>query len=221
MILLTLGRVLRATAASAALSSLIAIAKRKKEMSKTYNGINSYVYLHHTDKFVVLPVIPESIQDQMTSTFSTTNPLARSAPIFAYSNSGPRTMQISLTLHREMMTQVNLGVSNLNVEVGDDYVDTIIKELQSIAVPKYAANNKMVNPPMVSLRIGNEIFIKGVVSGNVGVEYKLPILENDKYAQVVISFPISEVDPYDATTIAQQGSFRGLDTSLDRRISFS
>ena len=221
MILLTLGRVLQATAASAALSSLIAIAKRKKEMSKTYNGINSYVYLHHTDKFVVLPVIPESIQDQMTSTFSTTNPLARSAPIFAYSNSGPRTMQISLTLHREMMTQVNLGVSNLNVEVGDDYVDTIIKELQSIAVPKYAANNKMVNPPMVSLRIGNEIFIKGVVSGNVGVEYKLPILENDKYAQVVISFPISEVDPYDATTIAQQGSFRGLDTSLDRRISFS
>ena len=221
MILLTLGRVLRATAASAALSSLIAIAKRKKEMSKTYNGINSYVYLHHTDKFVVLPVIPESIQDQMTSTFSTTNPLARSAPIFAYSNSGPRTMQISLTLHREMMTQVNLGVSNLNVEIGDDYVDTIIKELQSIAVPKYAANNKMVNPPMVSLRIGNEIFIKGVVSGNVGVEYKLPILENDKYAQVVISFPISEVDPYDATTIAQQGSFRGLDTSLDRRISFS
>ena len=159
MILLSLGRMLRATAVSAALSTLISIAKRKKDAGKTYNGINSYIYLHHTDKFVVLPVIPESIQDQMTSTFSTTNPLARSAPIFAYSNSGPRTMQISLTLHREMMTQVNLGVSNLNVDIGDDYVDTIIKELQSMAVPKYAANNKMVNPPMVSLRIGNEIFI--------------------------------------------------------------
>ena len=45
------------------------------------------------------------------------------------------------------MTQINYGVSNLSVELGDDYVDTIIKQLQAVALPSYKAASKMVNPP--------------------------------------------------------------------------
>ena len=178
-------------------------------LNNTFSMIDNYIYLYHTDKFIVLPGYPESIQDTMTSTFDQTNPLARSAPLFTYSGSGPRTVQISLPFHREMMQQINYGVSNFNIEIGDDYVDTIIKELQSISVPRYVATQKMVNPPMVALRLGDDIFIKGIVSGAISVTYNLPILENNKYAKVDVSFQITEIDPYSAETIAREGSLRG------------
>lgn len=113
---------------------------------------------------------------------------------------------------------VNQGRSNLNVELGDDYVDTIIKNLQACALPSYKAASKMVNPPAVAVRFGNEIFIKGIVQGGVTVTYKLPLLENNKYALVDIGFQVIETDPYDAESVAQNGSFRGLDKTIERRL---
>ena len=181
-----------------------------------FNMIDNYLYMYHIGydpktgqkgSFVVLPTYPEQIQDSLGSTFAESTPLARSAPIYSYSRSGPRSMTITLQLHRDMMTQINYGVSNLNVELGDDYVDTIIKSLQACALPTYSAVDKMIDPPLVSLRFGNEIFIKGIINGAVSVTYKLPILDDNKYAQVEVSFQIYEVDPYDAQTVMEKGSF--------------
>lgn len=186
--------------------------------TKSFNLIENYIYLFHLDKFVVLPTVPESIQDTMSSTFSQTNILSRSAPLLAYSYSGPRTLQITLNLHRDLMSQINYGVSNLNVEMGDDYVDTIIKSLQAIALPRYETAGKLVNPPMIFIRFGNDIAIKGVVQGGVSTTYNLPLLENGKYSQVAISFTVVEIDPYDAETVMSSGSFRGLNTTLERRV---
>lgn len=183
--------------------------------------IDNYIYLYHLDKFLLLPTYPEQISDSNSASFASSNPLSRSAPIFAYSYSGPRTVQINLQLHRDLMTQLNYNVSNVNlneVELGDDYVDFLAKAIQSIVLPKYTATTKMVNPPMVALRFGNEIYIKGIVNGSVTVTYSGPILENNKYAIVDISFQIAEVDPYDAETVMTQGSFRGLNKTLERRI---
>lgn len=186
-----------------------------------FDLITNYIYLYHIDKFIVLPTYPETIQDTLNSTFQQTNALARSAPIFTYSNSGPRSMQITLNLHRDLMTQINYGVSNINlneVDIGDDYIDTMIKQLQAIALPAYATAEKMVNPPMVALRFGNEIYIKGVVTSGITVTYGLPLLANDKYASVSVSFSVSEVDPYDANSVMVNGSFRGLNKTLERRL---
>ena len=105
-----------------------------------------------------------------------------------------------------------------------DYVDVLTRQIQAIAVPRYSASEKMVDPPMVAVRIGNEIYIKGIVNGAVSVAYSGPIInmsydsiaKNDKYAIVEISFTVSEVDPYGADEIANVGSFRGLNTSLER-----
>lgn len=180
--------------------------------------IENYIYLYHLDTFVILPTYPESITDTVSSTFASTSILARSAPIYSYSYSGPRDVQISLSLHRDMMTQINYGVSKLNVDIGDDYVDTIIKQLQAIALPKYAANSKMVNPPMIAVRLGNELFIKGVVNGGITTTYNLPLLQDNKYARVQISFNVSEVDPYDAESVVTQGSLRGLSRTLERNL---
>lgn len=63
---------------------------------------------------------------------------------------------------------------------------------------------------MVAVRLGNEIFIKGIVNGAITVTYGKPILVNNKYSQVTVSFSVTEVDPYDAATIASNGSFRGV-----------
>lgn len=178
---------------------------------RTFNLIDNYIYLFHTDEYILIPTYPDSIQDSMRSSFSETNALSRSAPVFSYSNSGPRRVQVSLNLHRDMMEAINYNSSNMIIEdLDDDYVDTLIKKLQSIVLPKYTATSKSVIPPMIAVRFGNEIFIKGVVNDTISVTYEKPILENNKYAQVSISFFVSEIDPYDAESVQEQGSFRGL-----------
>ena len=189
--------------------------------------IDNYLYIYHIGynnqtgqkgQFVVLPTYPETIQDSLQSSFAESTPLSRSAPIYSYSKSGPRSMQINLQFHRDMMTEINYGVSNMNIELGDDYVDTIIRNLQACALPSYKTASKMVDPPMIALRFGNEIFIKGIINGGVTVTYKPPILDNNKYAQVDVGFTVYETDPYDAETVAQVGSFRGMSQTLERRL---
>lgn len=182
-------------------------------MGKSYMMPDNYIYISHLGEdgeYLMLPVYPDSIQDSMQSTFAQENALSRSAPVFTYSNSGPRSIQISLSLHRDLMDDVNTGASNVQLEAGEDYVDALIRKLQAIALPKYNLNNKAVEPPLVALRLGNEIFIKGIVSGGVTVTYTKPILSNGRYAQVSVGFTIYETDPYDASTVASNGSFRGM-----------
>ena len=180
---------------------------------------DNYIYISHlgeNGEYLLLPTYPDTIQDTMQSTFQSTNALSRSAPVFTYSNSGPRTIQITLHLHRDMMDDFNIGASNIKLEPGEDYVDTLIKKLQSIAVPKYNLSNKAVEPPMVAIRLGDEIFIRGIVNGGITVTYEKPILNNNKYASMSIVFTVSETDPYDATSIAKNGSFRGLTKSMKK-----
>lgn len=102
--------------------------------------------------------------------------------------------------------------SNSKLGYGEDYVDNLIHALQAIALPRYNLSNKMVEPPLVAVRIGNEIFVKGVVTSAIGLTYEKPIMAGltDRYARVKLSFEVSEVDPYDATTVYKNGSFRGV-----------
>ena len=191
------------------------------------NLLDNYIYFYHLPEgdnpndigqYAILPTYPESFTDRLNSTFASEQILARSAPIFAYSYSGPRDVTISLKLHRDLMQQINLGVSNMNVELGDDYVTTLINKLQAVALPKYDYGNKMINPPMVAVKFGEEIFIKGVVSGGITTTSQLPLLANGKYAQVEVGFTVSEVDPYDAETVVNYGQLRGISRTLERNL---
>jgi hypothetical protein len=180
---------------------------------------DNYIYISHLDEkfqFWKLPTWPDTVSDTMQSNFASTNALGRTAPVYTFSNSGPRTVQISLPLHRDIMDDVNIGISNVSLGEGEDYVDNLLKALQSIAVPKYNLQNKAVEPPLVALRLSNEIFIKGVVSSAIGLTYSKPILSNGKYARVDLSLTISEVDPYDATSVFKNGGFRGVVQGLKR-----
>ena len=125
------------------------------QADKTFKMIDNYIYLYHTDTLVAIPLYPESIEDSMEVNFSSETPMGRSAPIFAYSSSGPRSFQVQLPLHRDMMNEINLNTSNLNIKnlEDEDYIDLLINQLQSAALPRYAASEKMINPPMVAVRL--------------------------------------------------------------------
>lgn len=192
--------------------------------------IENYIYFYHLDKFCILPLYPEEVTDSIKTNFSETNSLARSAPVQTFSNSGPRTVAFSFDLHRDLMNDVNISSSNLldnaNKVIdfgGDDYIDTLVKYLQAAALPvyrNYSSGSKGVIPPMIAIRLGNEIFIKGVVQGGVNITYKKPILKignKDKYARMSISFTVVEVDPYDAEKVVKVGSFRGICATNDIR----
>lgn len=187
-------------------------------MERYFRMIDNYVYMYHTGTLLALPTYADSITDVMSVNFVSSTPLARSSPIYSYANSGPRQLSFTFNLHRDMMQAINYGVSNLDTTINDDYVDYLINSLQACAVPEYSSTDKMVDPPMVAVRLGNDIFIKGVVLGNVSVTYELPILTTGKYASAKVSFVVAEVDPYSADTIQVVGSFRGLSTSLERNV---
>lgn len=184
--------------------------------------VPNYIYMYHTDTYIILPQFPDSITDSMSQNFQQSTPLQRTAPIQSYAGSGPRTVRVNLTLHRDMMQQLNWDNETLkskipsSVNLSDDYVDVMIKELQQCVLPKYVQQSKMVDPPMVAIRFGNDVFCKGIIQGGLSIEYKLPLLKNDKYALISIAFIVTEVDPYDAESVMQVGSYRGVDTTLDR-----
>lgn len=196
--------------------------------SKKLKLPNCYIYLYHTDEYFLIPQYPDTISDTMDSSFSSQNALSRTSPVFSYNNSGPRSVQVSFKLHRDLMNEINTAGSNVKFnqgndiiyEIGDDYIDVLIKKLQAVALPRYDASSKLVTPPQVAVRFGEDVFIKGVVaSGGVTVAYDLPILSNNKYAQVSISFTVSETQPYDADSIGKLGNFRGLTSGLEAKIA--
>lgn len=179
-----------------------------------------YLYISHLDEgfqYWQLPGYPDEVSDEMRSTFSDTTALGRSAPVYTFSNSGPRTVQISLNFHRDMFEEMP---SNVIPRDGEDKAESFIHALQSIAVPKYNLSNKAIEPPLVAVRLGREIFIKGVVTSGIGITYGKPILVNEKYATIRVQFTISEVDPYDASTVFKNGSFRGLVQTLRNGMHF-
>lgn len=178
---------------------------------------DNYIYISHLDeefRFWKLPIWPDTITDSMLMSYQPTTVLGRTAPVQTYSGSGPRTVQISIKLHRDIMDQVNIGISNSKLGEGEDYVDNLLKALQAVALPKYSMNNKLIEPPIVAMRLGQEVAIKGVVTGSIGITYTKPILSNGKYAQAELTFEVTEIDPYDSQQVFQQGGFRTMVKTL-------
>lgn len=179
-----------------------------------------YLYISHLDEgyqYWQLPGYPDEVSDQMASNFVANTALGRSAPVYTFSNAGPRNVQITLRFHRDMFEEMP---SNVIPKDDEDKAESFIHALQAIAVPKYNLANKAIEPPLVAVRLGREVFIKGVVTSGIAVTYKKPILSNEKYAEVSVSFTVSEVDPYDATTVFKNGSFRGLTATLRSGMHF-
>jgi len=193
-------------------------------MERIYPLPDNYLYISHLDedlKYWVIPMYPDTISDSMGSTFNSTTALGRSAPVYTFSNAGPRTVQITIKLHRDMMDDVNVDNTSVKLAAGEDYIDNLINALRAVVVPKYNLSNKAVEPPLVALRLGEEVFVKGVVNNSIGLTFEKPILSNNKYAQVSLQLTISEVDPYDATEVYKSGGFRGIVKTLRNGMNYA
>ena len=196
-------------------------------MAKEDSRINQilpdcYLYISHLDlaeeaKYWQLPGYPDDVTDQMSARFTPADALGRSAPVYTYSSSGPRSISLTFEFHRDMFEEMP---SNVVPRDDEDKAESFIHAIQAISVPKYNLSNKAIEPPLVAVRLGREIFIKGIVSGDISVTYSKPILSNEKYAIVKLGFTVTEVDPYDATTIFTNGSFRGLTATLRQGLHF-
>lgn len=163
---------------------------------------DNFITFHHTNTTIIIPVDPETLQDAQGASFASSTPLSRSAPIFSYQNSGPRSVQVGFTLHRDLCREFNPGE--------EDAVDQLITNLDQMVLPDYESSGKIVNPPVVSLKIRDEIFIKGIVR-NASHSFSLPIIKYEdgfKYAVVSVQFSIEEVTPYSASILPNVGQFR-------------
>lgn len=169
---------------------------------------DNFIYFHHTGKSITIPVDPQALTDSMSASWVSSSPLSRSAPIYSYQNSGPRSMQFSFQLHRDLVKQ-------FNPDWKEDPVDALITNLEACVLPTYKETGKIVNPPIVSVKIRDEVYIKGVVN-NVTKSFNLPLIyyanatpPGYKYALVDLGFAVSEITPQDASIIKNIGGFRG------------
>lgn len=168
---------------------------------------DNYIYFHHLGRSITIPVDPQNLTDGLSASWASSTPLSRSAPIYSYQNSGPRSVQFSFQLHRDLVKQ-------FNPDWGEDPVDELITNIEACVLPTYKETGKIVNPPIVSVKIRDEIYIKGVVS-NVTKNFDLPLIyyasathPGYKYAVVSISFSVNEVTPQDASIISKTGGYR-------------
>ena len=187
----------------------------KSKIKSNLLDYSAYIYIYHLPSDVegegtllYIPQWPDEINDNISSKFAETEALSRTAPVFSYINSGPRTVSVSLQLHRDMMDETNKYHANVYPEDGEDYTDMFIRLIQSIALPNYHTEGKELEPPMVAVKFGDTIFIKGVVESGISVNYKKPILNNNKYALAEVGFAIKEIDPMNALSISKVGSYR-------------
>ena len=181
----------------------------------------NYIYFYHLQKCCIIPVYPDNISDGMSVDFNSSSALGRTASVYSYGGSGPRTFTVTLNLHRDLMMDLDfsdIGSVKDNVEPfwKDDYIDTLTKYIEASAYPVYKVyknGSKAVIPPRVAIRFGDDIFLKGIISSSVNVQYGYPILTYDDgtkhYGKITLSFTLTETDPYDAEVIKQIGSFRG------------
>lgn len=175
--------------------------------------VKNFIYFHHLDKACLLPQYPESISDATSVTWTSTSLLQSSAPIQTWSNSGPRTVSFEFDLHREMLADVNLaGESLLGKDLISEEPETLLEDLvytiEAAALPRYTLVTRLVNPPVVSVCIGKQIYIKGVVNSGVTHTFKGAI-RDEKYNEITLSFSVTEITPYDAESIQRLGKFRG------------
>ena len=158
-----------------------------------------------------MPDYPDDLSDIQSPKWSPSQPLLRTAPIQSYSGNDARKITYQSKWHRDMMNDINSSNSSIAKDIDfssdEDYVDRAIKQLLAAQLPVYNSAKMQVQPPTVAMRLGNEIYIKGVLTG-CGIHYAKPILRNNKYAQIDVSIEIIETEPYDAEMVLELGSFR-------------
>lgn len=144
---------------------------------------------------ISFPSYPETFNDSRQANYSTQNPIGRSEPFQIYQNSGPRVVSVSFRMHREMYQDVT-------------YVDKIVATVFACTYPLGQGSGHIT--PRVTLTIGNNCSITGIIDSTVSADWGETILQNNKYSTVTLSFSVTECtgNPKTASQIAGNIDFR-------------
>jgi hypothetical protein len=131
-----------------------------------------YIDIEYTRYY--FPCYPESYTDNHSVSVNAQNILGRSEPFQIYSNTGPRTVNVSFKMHREM--------NHITP------IDTLVAAIQSAIYPREEGSL----PPRVKLTLGNNCYIEGLIPSGVDVTWSEVINKNSQYNMVDLSFSVVE-----------------------------
>lgn len=177
--------------------------------------VNCYIHFYHLDKTFNIPVTPDQIQNTVSVEFSQEKILGSSAPQVTFGSSGPRSQNVSITLHRQMFALENPSLA-ASADDDEDSVDNLINALAAAAYPKYMDARKAIIPPSILIRFGEESCIRGVIEGSIQQTSSGAWLKNGKMSVVSINFNVLEVEPFSADYVYQNGYLRSVSTDLAR-----
>ena len=143
--------------------------------------------------FIEFPCFPETFNDSRQANYSTQNPIGRSEPFQIYQNSGPRVVAVSFRMHREMCQRTP--------------IDAIVATVFACTYPLNQGSGHIT--PRVTLTIGNNCSITGVIDSTVSADWGETILQDNKYSTVTLSFSVTECtgSPKTASQVAGNLSF--------------
>lgn len=124
----------------------------------------------------MLPCTPQDITERYDAQVSTQSFLGRSAPYQIYQGNSARTVDFSLTLHREMTDDLN-------------YVGNLVAALEAAVYPEYKSLSILY--PLVRFQFIDTLSINGILT-SLGVVWKTPII-NNMHMVVELSITVSEV----------------------------
>lgn len=130
-------------------------------------------YLNVGGVVAIFPCFPETYSDTHSASFTQQTPMGRSEPFQIYQNSGPRTVNVSFRMDREMTHTTDIG--------------DIVGIVQSACYP---LGNEATIVPRVTLVIGNNCSITGVIP-SVSTNWSDTIIE-DLYMVVTLDFSVVE-----------------------------
>lgn len=148
---------------------------------------------------MAFPCYPESVDDSQTASYQPTNILGRSEPFQIYTGSGPRSVNVSFTMHCEMVHGANSYQSNY------EYVNSLVRLVESSCYPNYGSGVAAIK---CTLQVALNIRITGIIT-NVSTKWYGPIIDN-KYQMVDLSFSVTECTgaPKSQSDIRYLGGFR-------------
>lgn len=147
------------------------------------SGYGGAVILTLNGESFDMPCYPTSLSDSAQISYNSNTIFGTTQPFMNYERSGPRTVSASFSLHREMCNE------SLGTLAGTSKVDNIIKAVQACAYPIDSGGIEGVRS---SLQVGKQLYISGIIDGNISVGYSGPIIDG-KYNVCDFSITITEV----------------------------
>ena len=174
-----------------------------------------WIYLYHLDRIFNIPVTPESIPNSYQSKFSIESIMNRTAPKVTYSGSGPRNVNVDLSIHTQLYALDNPDYPNIDKD--------LVKALISCAYPSFDNANSEIVPPSILMKFGETTTIRGVINGGVTCNFSGPWLKDGTMAMAHVQFSVTETDQYSAEYISSYGSSPSytIPTNLQRNNSMS